>query len=61
MVDKACRNCKLISSGPICPNCKSTNLSEDWSGLLIIINPEVSEVAKKIGIKTAGKYALRVR
>lgn len=60
-LDKACRNCRLISSGPICPNCKSSDLSDDWSGLLIVINPETSEIAKKLGIKVAGKYALHVR
>ncbi|MBS7655427.1 DNA-directed RNA polymerase, subunit E'' [Candidatus Bathyarchaeota archaeon] len=61
LVDKACRSCKLISSGPICPNCKSSNLSEDWSGIIIIINPELSEIAKKLNIKTPGRYAIRVR
>lgn len=51
----------MVSSGPICPNCKSSNLSSDWSGLLIVIDPENSEIAKKLNIKTPGKYALRVR
>lgn len=51
----------MVSSGPICPNCKSSNLSSDWSGLLIVIDPEKSEIAKKLNIKAPGKYALRVR
>ncbi len=61
MSDKACKNCKFISNGSICPNCKSTNLSDDWSGLVVIMDPSTSEVAKRMGIKTAGRYALRVR
>ncbi len=61
MTDKACKNCRFISNGPVCPNCKSTNLSEDWSGLVVIIDPSTSEVAKRMGIKAAGRYALRVR
>lgn len=61
MTDKACKNCKFISNGPICPNCKSTNLSDDWSGLVVIMDPSASEVAKRMGIKAAGRYALRVR
>ncbi len=61
MTDKACKNCRFISNGPVCPNCKSTNLSDDWSGLVIVTEPEVSEVAKRIGIKAPGRYALRVR
>jgi len=59
--EKACKNCRFVSSGPVCPNCKSNNLSEDWSGLVIIMDPTNSEVAKKMGIKNAGRYALRVR
>lgn len=61
MSDKACKNCKFISNGSICPNCKSTNLSDDWSGLVVIMDPLTSEVAKRMGIKAAGRYALRVR
>ncbi len=61
MSDKACKNCRFISNGPVCPNCKSTNLSEDWSGLVVIMDPSNSEVAKRMGIKAAGRYALRVR
>jgi DNA-directed RNA polymerase subunit E" len=61
LTDKACKNCRYISNGPICPNCKSTNLSEDWSGLVIIVDPNASEVAKRMSISAAGRYALRVR
>ncbi len=61
MTDKACKNCRFISNGPVCPNCKSTNLSDDWSGLVVIMDPTSSEVAKKMGITAPGRYALRVR
>ena len=61
MTDKACKNCRFISNGPICPNCKSNNLSDDWSGLIVIIDPTTSEVAKRMAIMAAGRYALRVR
>jgi DNA-directed RNA polymerase subunit E" len=61
LTEKACKNCRFISNGPICPNCKSNNLSDDWSGLVVIIDPSASEVGKRMGIKAAGRYALRVR
>lgn len=61
MTEKACKNCRYVSNGPICPNCKSTNLSDDWSGLVVIVDPSASEVAKRMGIKAAGRYAVRVR
>jgi DNA-directed RNA polymerase subunit E" len=61
LTDKACKNCKFISKGSVCPNCKSTNLSDDWSGLVVIMDPANSEVAKRMGITAPGRYALRVR
>lgn len=61
MSDKACKNCRFISNGPVCPNCKSTNLSDDWSGLVVIIDPSTSDVAKRMEIKASGRYAIRVR
>ena len=61
MIEKACKNCRFISNGSVCPNCKSTNLSDDWSGLVVIVDPANSEVAKRMGITAAGRYALRVR
>jgi len=51
----------MISIDPVCRNCKSTDLSDDWIGFVIVIDPENSEIAKKMGIKTSGKYAIRVR
>lgn len=61
MTDKACKNCRFISAGPVCPNCKSNNLSDDWSGLVVIMDPSRSEVAKRMGISAPGRYAVRVR
>jgi len=61
LTEKACKNCRYISNGPVCPNCKSTNLSDDWTGLAIIIDPEKSEIAKTMKIKAPGRYAVRVR
>jgi DNA-directed RNA polymerase subunit E" len=61
MVEQACRNCHFLTTANICPNCKKTELSREWAGELIVFNPEKSEMAKKIGIKKPGRYALRVR
>jgi len=58
--EKACLNCHMIVYGNVCPNCKSTSLTENFSGLLIVLDPEKSELAKKIGITKPGKYALKV-
>ncbi|MCF2142174.1 MAG: transcription elongation factor subunit Spt4 [Candidatus Heimdallarchaeota archaeon] len=61
---KACKTCHRIiddSEGNQCPNCKTHNFSKDYSGEVYIINPEKSEIAKKLNIKKPGLYALRVR
>lgn len=61
MVEKACRRCHYITEENMCPNCKSTDLSEDFSGLVIIFDPENSIIAKTLKIEKKGCYAIRVR
>ena len=61
MSERACKNCRLLSRERICPNCRSSDLSEDYTGLLIVLDPDNSELAKKAGIEKKGRYALRVR
>lgn len=60
MVEKACTVCKKISHGERCPVCKNPT-SDNWSGLLIITDPDKSEVAQELNITLPGEYALRVR
>jgi RNA polymerase subunit RPABC4/transcription elongation factor Spt4 len=38
-----------------------TSFSEDFSGLVVMFDPEHSAVAKAMNIKEKGKYALKVR
>ncbi len=61
MVERACRDCKMITTRSRCPNCGSDRLSKDFTGVVIIIDPKGSEVAKILSIKKPGMYALRVR
>jgi DNA-directed RNA polymerase subunit E" len=58
---KVCRNCKAIIDKDVdkCPYCGSTDLSEDYSGFIIIVNQESSEFSKKLNLKE-GKWAIRV-
>ncbi len=57
---KACTVCKLLSDKDHCERCGSPT-SDNWSGLLIITDPEESELAQELNIKTPGEYCLRVR
>ncbi|MEQ9714876.1 MAG: transcription elongation factor subunit Spt4 [Candidatus Asgardarchaeia archaeon] len=58
---RACRRCHALTTGSRCPICKSTDLTTDFSGIVIINNPENSIIAKKLNIKQPGMYALKVR
>lgn len=50
----------MITIGKVCPNCKSTDLSPDWSGIILVFDPSGSQVAKTLDITTPNKYALKV-
>ena len=62
----ACRKCKCITTGKVCPACKSSDLTPDWQGIVVIANPEESRIAKTLKItvkeckKEHPKYALKV-
>ncbi len=58
---RACRSCKNISDEPVCPVCKGTEFSDDFSGLLIVLDPENSLLAEKLDTKESGTYALKIR
>ena len=58
----ACRKCKHVTVGKVCSVCKSTDLSPDWSGIALIVDPATSKIANKLmGAKAVkGKFALKV-
>ena len=61
MSEKACSNCHFLTKENVCPRCKSPSLSDDFSGLVVVFEPEVSVIAKAMKIKEKGRYALKVR
>jgi len=60
-VVKVCRECHRVVEGEACVICGTTHLSEDWAGYVVIIDPEHSDIAKKMNITMPGRYALKVR
>ena len=61
MADFACKECHLILEEATCPRCPDSDVSREWQGFVEVLNPEKSELAKEMGIRTPGRYALRVR
>jgi len=58
--EMACRKCKFVTTGKVCPVCKSSDLTPDWNGVVLVVKPETSQIAKTLGISAKGKYALKV-
>ncbi len=58
---KACRDCGALNSreASICSNCGSSNLLENWEGMIIILS-EDSILASKLGINKPIAKAIRV-
>jgi DNA-directed RNA polymerase subunit E" len=58
---KACKNCRyIVTTEKTCPKCQG-ELSEKFSGMVIILDPERSEIAKMSGLSTTGSYAVKVK
>ena len=63
----ACAECSMILPDPEkkkdipqCNRCPAAQVTTDWQGYVIIMNPELSEIAKRLNVDRPGKYALKV-
>ena len=50
----------VIVEGDRCPMCQGTNFAESFKGKVIMLKPEQSEIAGKLGIKQKGSYAIKI-
>ena len=57
----ACKSCGALVNpeSRVCPVCGSTQFSEAWEGMIIIIDKE-SVLAKNLNIEKPGGYAIKV-
>ena len=60
MTEKACKNCRRLVKGNLCPLCKSSEVTSNWKGILVVFDAN-SEIAKEAGITAPGKYAIKVK
>jgi DNA-directed RNA polymerase subunit E" len=59
---KACKICnKIYEEGSKCPKCDSKESTDTFKGRIVVVNPEKSEIAKKLNIKSKGNFAIKTR
>lgn len=51
----------IVEEGDKCPNCGSKELTDSSKGRVVILNPEKSEVAKKLNMKEKGNFAIKTK
>ena len=59
--EKACKICNTIFEGDKCPRCESKESTESFKGRIVVLDPEKSEIAPKINIKSKGNFAIKTR
>jgi len=59
---KACKVCNVIyEAGEKCPKCDSKESTEGFKGRIRVLDPEKSEIAKKLNLKEKGNFAIKTR
>ncbi len=58
----ACKQCRYIitTKEKVCPKCGG-ELSDKYSGMVIILDPQKSEIAKIVEVNAVGAYAVKVK
>ena len=55
---KACKQCRRILAGKICPVCKIGE-AKSYQGTVVVFDVN-SDIARKMKITAPGKYALKI-
>ncbi len=58
---KACKMCSTIYEEDRCPKCDAKEYTENFKGRIIVLNPEKSEIAPKLKLKSKGNFAIKIR
>lgn len=57
---RICKKCMVFVEDEKCPICQGTQFAENFKGKIIVLKPEQSELASKLGIKQKGTYAIKI-
>ena len=60
MAERACKRCNYVSFENTCPLC-GTETTPEWTGLIVVVDPEDCALAQELDINSPGRYALKVR
>jgi RNA polymerase subunit RPABC4/transcription elongation factor Spt4 len=58
---KACKICNTIYEDDKCPKCESREFTDNFKGRIVVLNPEMSEIAPKLKLKSKGNFAIKTR
>jgi DNA-directed RNA polymerase subunit E" len=58
---KACKICNTIYEDDKCPKCGSKESTDNFKGRIVVLNPEQSEIASKLNLKSKGNFAIKTR
>ncbi|UCC91682.1 MAG: hypothetical protein JSV39_00185 [Candidatus Aenigmatarchaeota archaeon] len=59
--EKVCKHCRRFVLEEKCPACGTKDFTKTWKGVIVINDPNESEIAVLLGITAPGKYALWVK
>lgn len=59
---KACVDCGALNprDSQVCSNCGSSRLTEDWEGMVIVLNPSNSKIGLHLKLSKPMRRAIRV-
>ena len=57
--EKACKICRAIYEGSKCTSCGASESTDSFKGKVAVLNPEDSEIAKKLKLEKKGNFSLR--
>jgi len=58
--ERACKICRRLIKGTVCPVCKSSDLVKGWKGVLYVFD-STSEIAKEANLNSPGKFASKLK
>lgn len=58
---KACLKCRALvpREADVCPYCGSNQFTDEWSGIVIVLDPSSSKIASMLGLSQKGRFVVK--